>query len=143
SVRAPSVTGQPGRPEGQPMSHPAPAETDQATLPLTRRRTRLTMLALMLAVLFASTDLMVVNIAMYSIIKEFDPGHGVEDSRWILTVYTLALAVSQPLYGKLADLVGGKRIMVFSMALFLAGSLSCGLSQGMGQLIVFRGIQGL
>ncbi|SBT42741.1 MFS transporter [Micromonospora auratinigra] len=125
------------------MSHPAPAGPDQATLPLTPRGTRLTLLALMLAVLFASTDLMVVNIAMYSIIKEFDPGHGVDDSRWILTVYTLALAVSQPLYGKLADLIGGKRIMVFAMSLFLTGSLACGLSQGMGQLIVFRGVQGL
>ncbi|MEV4636633.1 MFS transporter [Actinoplanes sp. NPDC049548] len=124
------------------MSH-ATVDTAEAPVALPRRRIRLTMLVLSLAVLFASMDLMVVNVAMYSIIKEFDPTHGVDDSRWILTVYTLALGASQPVYGKLADLFGGKRVMLFSMLLFLSGSVACGLSANMTQLIVFRGLQGL
>src|ERR1700722_8992427 len=116
----------------------------EAVLPtLTRRRTRLIMVAIVVTVLFASMDLMVVNVAMYAIIKQFDPLHGVSDSRWILTVYTLALATTQPIYGKLSDSVGGKRVILVAMAFFLIGSTLCALSQNMSQLIVFRGVQGI
>jgi MFS family permease len=116
----------------------------EAVLPaLSLRRTRLIMVAIVVTVLFASMDLMVVNVAMYAIIKQFDPLHGVSDSRWILTVYTLALATTQPIYGKLSDAVGGKRVILVAMAFFMIGSTLCALSQNMSQLIVFRGLQGI
>ncbi|GAA1022517.1 MULTISPECIES: MFS transporter [Amycolatopsis] len=99
--------------------------------------------ALALASLLAAMDMMVVNVAMYSIIKELDPLHGVDDSRWVLTVYTLALGVTTPLYGKLADRLGGKRIMLVALAIFVGGSLLCGMATSMPALIAFRGVQGL
>jgi EmrB/QacA subfamily drug resistance transporter len=87
--------------------------------------------------------MMVVNVAMYSIIKDLDPLNGLRDSQWVLTVYMLALGVTGPIYGKLADLAGGRRVMLFALALFLIGSLLCGLAGTMTWLIIFRGIQGL
>jgi MFS family permease len=48
-----------------------------------------------------------------------------------------------PLYGKLADVFGRRRIFLFGMSLFLLGSLLCGVAQGMTSLIVFRALQGL
>ena len=54
----------------------------------------------------------------------------------------LATAVVTPLYGKLGDLYGRKLIIQCAIALFLTGSVLCGLSQSMGQLIAFRAIQG-
>jgi len=129
------------------MTQPPDLDLDpelEAVLPtLTPRRTRLIMVAIVVTVLFASMDLMVVNVAMYAIIKQFDPLHGVSDSRWILTVYTLALAATQPIYGKLSDSIGGKRVILVAMAVFIIGSTLCALSQNMSQLIVFRGVQGL
>ncbi|MGW0534426.1 MFS transporter [Streptomyces sp. NPDC003032] len=120
------------------------SDTSLATQPLLpRSRLRAIVGALVLAALLAAMDMMVVNVAMYSIIKDLDPLHGVDDSRWVLTVYTLALGAATPLYGKLADRLGGKSVMFVSLGLFLAGSLLCGIAQSMPQLIVFRGLQGL
>jgi MFS family permease len=52
---------------------------------------RVVLPALMLAALLAATDMMVVNVAMYSIIRDLDPANGLRDSQWVLTVYMLAL----------------------------------------------------
>lgn len=106
-------------------------------------RLRLVMGSLVLASLLAAMDMMVVNVAMYSIIKELDPRNGVDDSRWVLTVYTLALGITTPLYGKLADRIGGKQIMLVALAIFAGGSLLCGAATSMPALIAFRGLQGL
>jgi EmrB/QacA subfamily drug resistance transporter len=62
---------------------------------------------------------------------------------WLFSVYLLAQAVSVPIYGKLADQLGRKPILMVGIGLFLAGSLLCGLAWGMVPLIVFRTIQGL
>ncbi|MDK8210410.1 MFS transporter, partial [Bacillus subtilis] len=51
--------------------------------------------------------------------------------------------VSTPIYGKLADLFGRKKVMLVGIIIFLIGSILCGLSFSMQQLIVYRAIQGL
>src|SRR6266516_4490643 len=63
----------------------------------------------------------------------------------MLAVLLAALdsTISTPLYGKLGDLYGRKRVFQASIVVFLAGSALCGLSQGMGELIAFRTVQGL
>ena len=60
-----------------------------------------------------------------------------------MTAYLLAQTVVTPLYGKLGDLYGRKGVMQSAIALFLAGSMLCGISQNMTQLILYRAIQGL
>src|SRR5690606_38500440 len=62
---------------------------------------------------------------------------------WVFSAYLLAEAVSIPLYGKLADLFGRKPVFLLGMALFLAGTVLCGLARSMSQLIAFRCVQGL
>ncbi len=62
---------------------------------------------------------------------------------WLFSIYLLAQAVTVPIYGKLSDSHGRKPIMLLGVALFILGSLLCGLAWNMGSLIVFRAIQGL
>jgi EmrB/QacA subfamily drug resistance transporter len=62
---------------------------------------------------------------------------------WLFSIYLLAQAVSVPIYAKLSDMVGRKPIMLAGIALFLLGSVLCGLAWSMPALIAFRAIQGL
>ena len=62
---------------------------------------------------------------------------------WVFSAYLLASTVTVPVYGKLADLFGRKRVFLASTLLFLLGSILCGMSQDMTQLIMFRVVQGI
>jgi len=68
---------------------------------------------------------------------------GLSQFPWLFSVYLLAQAVSVPIYGKIADLYGRKPVMLFGVALFLVGSLLCGMAWSMGALVAFRALQGL
>ena len=60
-----------------------------------------------------------------------------------MTAYLLASTITTPLAGKLGDMHGRKLVLQVALVVFLAGSVLCGLSQNMPELIVFRGLQGL
>src|SRR5512132_1409576 len=120
------------------MSAAAAALPVPATRP--RREVFVVFGALMLAVLLAALDSTIVATALPTITAE--PG-GVNQLSWVVTGYLLASTISTPLYGKLGDLYGRKRIFQASIVIFLIGSALCGLSQGMGELIAFRTLQGL
>src|SRR5438093_8032717 len=62
---------------------------------------------------------------------------------WAFSGYLLASTVTMPLWGRLADQLGRRRVIVTGLAIFLLGSVLSGLSLSMAQLIVFRAIQGL
>jgi len=96
--------------------------------------------SLMLVMLLASLDQTIVSTALPTIVGEFG---GLEHLSWIVTAYLLATTIVTPLYGKLGDLFGRKIVLQSAILLFLAGSALCGLSRSMGQLIVFRALQGL
>ena len=68
---------------------------------------------------------------------------GLEHISWITSAYLLAQTAVTPLYGKLGDLYGRKRILQSAIVLFLVGSALCGLAQSMTELIAFRAVQGL
>lgn len=97
-------------------------------------------LALMVAMMVTAMEQLVVSPAMPTIIANLK---GFEIYPWVISAYLLASTVSTPIYGKLADLFGRKRILLFGLALFSAGSMLSGTSQSMGQLIAMRTIQGL
>jgi EmrB/QacA subfamily drug resistance transporter len=96
--------------------------------------------ALLLVLLLASLDQTIVSTALPTIVGDLG---GISKLSWVVTAYLLASTVVGPLYGKLGDLYGRKVVLQSAIVIFLIGSVLCGLSQNMTELIVFRGIQGL
>jgi len=105
-----------------------------------RRRVRVVIAALMLAMLLAALDQTIVSTALPTIVGDLG---GLEHLSWVVTSYLLAVTIVTPLYGKLGDLFGRKVVLQAALLLFLAGSVLCGLAQGMTELIAFRAVQGL
>ncbi|WP_342755360.1 MDR family MFS transporter [Pantoea sp. MBD-2R] len=98
------------------------------------------LIAAMLAMFMAAIEVTIVATAMPTIIAELG---GFSQFGWVFSIYLLTQAVSVPIYGRLADLWGRKRVFFFGTSLFLAGSVLCGFSTNMGWLILFRALQGL
>ena len=114
--------------------------TPSTQRPVGRQPVRMIFGALMLVMLLASLDQTIVSTALPTIVGEFG---GLAHLSWIVTAYLLATTIVTPLYGKLGDLFGRKIVLQSAIVLFLAGSVLCGLSGSMMQLIVFRAVQGL
>src|SRR4051795_5369222 len=122
---------------------PSPARSSlprMSTAEPKARRLGLVISALLLVMLLASLDQTIVSTALPTIVGEFG---GLEHLSWVVTAYLLAITAVSPLYGKLGDLYGRKRVLQTALVIFLIGSMLCGLAQGMTELIVFRAIQGL
>jgi len=107
---------------------------------LAGRELALVFSGLMLAMLMASLDQTIVSTALPTIVGDLG---GLAHLSWVVTAYLLASTVSTPLYGKLGDLYGRKGVFRVAIALFLAGSVLCGVAQDMTMLIAFRALQGL
>ena len=104
------------------------------------RARRLIFGALLLVLFIASLDQTIVSTALPTIVGDLG---GLQHLSWVVTAYLLASTVVGPLYGKLGDLYGRKRVLQVALVIFLAGSALCGLAQTMPQLIAFRAVQGL
>ena len=100
---------------------------------------RRTFFALLLAMAIAAMDYTIVSTALPTIVGEMG---ALTLLPWVLTANVLASTVTVPLYGKLSDLYGRRRLMQVAILLFSLGSCAAGLSQGIGQLIAFRAVQG-
>jgi EmrB/QacA subfamily drug resistance transporter len=96
--------------------------------------------ALMTAMLLAALDQTIVGTALPTIANDL---HGLSELSWVVTAYLLTSAAVTPLYGKISDLYGRKKIFMVAIVIFLIGSALAGASQNMTQLIFFRGLQGL
>jgi EmrB/QacA subfamily drug resistance transporter len=95
---------------------------------------------LMLVMLLAALDSTIVATALPTIVGDLG---GLERLSWVTSAYLLAQTAVTPLYGKLGDQLGRKRVLQSAVVLFLAGSGLCGLAGSMTQLIAFRAVQGL
>ncbi len=96
--------------------------------------------ALMLVMVLASMEQTVTSTAMPTIIGEL---HGLEHYSCVASIYLLTCTVSMPLYGRLADALGRKPVILLSIAIFSVGSMFAASAHTMGQLILYRGMQGL
>jgi EmrB/QacA subfamily drug resistance transporter len=114
------------------------ASVDEA--PMTHRQILIVFSGLMLGMFLAALDQSVVSTALPTIAGDF---HGLNRLTWVVTAYLLTSTASAPLYGKISDLYGRKKIFQFAIVLFLAASALAGLSQNMNELIAFRGLQGI
>ncbi len=104
------------------------------------RQRRLVFGALLLVLFIASLDQTIVSTALPTIVGDLG---GLQHLSWVVTAYLLASTVAGPLYGKLGDIYGRKRVLQVALVIFLAGSALCGAAQTMPQLIAFRAVQGL
>lgn len=101
---------------------------------------KLILIGVLLATFLAAIEGTVTGPAGPAIVGDFQ---GMQWLSWIFTAYLLSMAVTTPIFGKLSDLIGRKPVFIGGAVVFLAGSLLCGISQSMQQLIIFRGIQGI
>src|SRR5438270_8574468 len=107
---------------------------------LTHRQVQVVFLGLMAGMLLASLDQTIVATALPTIVGDLG---GLRHLSWVVTAYILMSTISVPLYGKISDLYGRKRIFQTAIVIFLIGSALSGLAQNMGQLIGFRAVQGI
>lgn len=98
------------------------------------------MAGLMLALFLVALDQTIVGTALPKIIADLE---GFSQYAWVTTAYLLASTAMIPVVGKLGDIYGRKWFILAGIAIFLVGSVLCGLAWGMTELIIFRGIQGL
>ena len=96
--------------------------------------------ALMLTTGLVALDSTIIATAVPSIVQDVG---GFTQFPWLFSIYLLTAAVSVPLYGKLADVIGRKPLLFFGIAVFLLGSILCGLAWSMPALIAFRAVQGI
>lgn len=100
----------------------------------------LVVVALFIATFLSAIEGTIVSTAMPKIAEELQ---GSELYTWVISIYLLANVISIPIFGKLADLYGRKSMFTIGVLIFLVGSTLCGFAQSMGQLVIYRFIQGI
>jgi EmrB/QacA subfamily drug resistance transporter len=94
----------------------------------------------MAGVLLAALDQSIVGTALPRIVSELG---GLDKLAWVVTAYLLTSTAATPLWGKISDLYGRRHIFQVAIGIFLIGSMLCGLSQNLPELIAFRALQGV
>jgi EmrB/QacA subfamily drug resistance transporter len=98
------------------------------------------LVGLMLGMFLAALDQTVVSTAIRTIADDLK---GYDLQAWATTAFLITSTIATPLYGKLSDLYGRRPFYLFAIAVFVLGSMLCGLSQSMYQLAAFRALQGI
>src|SRR3954447_13707326 len=96
--------------------------------------------AVVLAMLPAVLDQTILATALPVVAGELGT---VTDVTWIVTAYVVAAAASTPLWGRLGDRWGRKRLLEIALATFLGASAACGLAPDLGALVAARALQGV
>ena len=117
-----------------------PATPSPSGGPLTHRQIMVVISGLLLAMLLAALDQTIVGTALPAITGDLG---GQNHLSWVVSAYLIASTASTPLYGKLSDLYGRKRLLQIAIVVFLVGSLLSGAAQNMLMLILSRALQGL
>jgi EmrB/QacA subfamily drug resistance transporter len=94
----------------------------------------------MLSIFLAAMESTVVATAMPTVVQSLG---GIDIYAWVFSGFLLTSTVTMPVWGRLSDLLGRRRTYLVGLVIFLAGSALSGLAQSMGQLIMFRALQGL
>ena len=117
-----------------------PSLEEDPALGLSHREKMEILFAVMLGLFLGALDQTIVGPALPTIVTDLS---GNDYYVWAITIYLLTSTISVPFWGKLSDLYGRKPIFMIGIVIFLIGSALSGLSQNMGMLILFRGIQGI
>jgi EmrB/QacA subfamily drug resistance transporter len=123
--------------------HDRPAAPDDGSLSdngYTHRQILVIFSGLLLGMLLAALDQTIVATSLRTITDDLGAP---EHLAWVVTAYLLTTTVSTPLYGKLGDIFGRKKLFQVAIVIFTFGSVLCGLAGSMTQLIAFRAVQGV
>jgi EmrB/QacA subfamily drug resistance transporter len=119
------------------QTYPAAREGAAAT---DVRRVAVPFAAIVLAMLPAVLDQTILSTALPTIASDLGR---LTDVAWVVTAYVIAAAAATPLWGKLGDRHGRKRLLELSLVMFLAASALCGTAQNITSLILLRAVQGI
>ena len=113
---------------------------EETRFELSRRETLIVVAGLMVGLSLSALDGTIVATALPTIVGDLG---GLEHLSWVVTSYLLASTAATPLFGKLSDLYGRRRLFQVAIAIFIVGSMLAGASQNLLQLILARGVQGI
>lgn len=115
-------------------------QPEQENSYLTHRQILGVMVGVMSGMFLAALDQSIVGVALPRITSELG---GLNQLAWVVTAYLLTSTASTPIWGKISDLYGRKKIFQLAIVIFLIGSIFSGAAQNMTMLIIFRAVQGI
>jgi EmrB/QacA subfamily drug resistance transporter len=107
---------------------------------MTHRQIMLVLVGLMSGMFLSALDQSVVGAAMRTIADDLK---GLELQAWVTTAYLITSTISTPIYGKLGDIFGRRKLFIVAITIFIFGSLLCGTAADMFQLAAWRAVQGI
>ena len=115
-------------------------EADRPTGPLTHRQIVTILIGLMMGMFLAALDQTIVATAIRTIADDLK---GLNHQAWATTAYLITSTIVTPLYGKLGDIYGRKKLFIMAISIFIVGSVLCTFATSMGSLAFYRAVQGL
>jgi len=125
---------------GAPARAAVTDEPDRPTGPLSHRQIVTILIGLMMGMFLAALDQTIVATAIRTIADDLK---GLNHQAWATTAYLITSTIVTPLYGKLGDIYGRKKLFIIAISIFIFGSILCSFSQSMFSLAAFRAVQGL
>ncbi|HEY3882640.1 MAG TPA: MDR family MFS transporter [Trebonia sp.] len=116
---------------------PAHSASDGA---LSHRQILTILSGLVMGMFLAALDQTIVSTAIKTIGNDL---HDLQAQAWVTTAFLISSTVAAPLFGKLSDIYGRKRLFMLAIVIFVAGSALCGLATSMYELAGFRAFQGI
>ena len=107
---------------------------------LTHRQILTILVGLLMGMFLAALDQTIVGTAIRTIADDL---HGLSIQAWVTTAYLITSTITTPIYGKLGDLYGRKKLFLFAITVFIIGSALCSFASSMYMLAAFRAVQGI
>jgi EmrB/QacA subfamily drug resistance transporter len=114
----------------------APSESGEYT----HRQILTIITGLMMGMFLGALDQTIVSTAIRTISDDL---HGLSVQAWVTTAYLITSTIATPIYGRLGDLYGRKKLFMFAISVFIAGSALCSFATSMYMLAAFRAVQGI
>jgi EmrB/QacA subfamily drug resistance transporter len=111
-----------------------------STSPMDHAAVRSIVAGIMLAMFLSALEQTIVAPALPAIGRSLG---GVDDLSWVVTAYLLAVTATTPLFGKLSDIYGRRVVLLWSIGIFVGGSIACALAPTIWSLVFARGLQGI
>jgi EmrB/QacA subfamily drug resistance transporter len=118
----------------------AAAEESAKSGIMTHRQILLVLVGLMSGMFLSALDQSVVSTAMRTVADDLQ---GLQLQAWVTTAYLITSTVSTPIYGKLSDIFGRRRMFMIAITIFIVGSLTAGFATSMIELAAYRALQGV